>query len=216
MLPAGAVAAPVTCGATITSDATLDADLDCGFLDPISIGADRVTLDLNGHLLFAVVLVEGRKRVTIRDGVLGQLHLRDAHRNRVLGISGFGDSSFTLTDSSRNLIEGNGLGHRDGPGLGLTRSDRNVIRDNDLGAAFGAGLVLDQGSDRNKVSDNRVSGSQAPALDVHGSRNSIVGNRVSSCCSADGRFVTEAIRIFSGRHNVVALNDVMSDTDGSS
>jgi hypothetical protein len=47
--PAGALASHVRCGDTITANTTLDSDLlDCAG-DGIGIGADGITLDLNGH-----------------------------------------------------------------------------------------------------------------------------------------------------------------------
>jgi hypothetical protein len=45
------VAGPVSCGDTITADTTLDTDLvDCPN-NGIVIGADDITLDLNGHTI---------------------------------------------------------------------------------------------------------------------------------------------------------------------
>ena len=212
-LPAGAVAAPVTCGATITSDATLEADLECLFFDPISIGADRVTFDLNGHGIIGLVVVEGHDRVTIRDGAILGLQLRDAHRNRLLDLQ-VSEGGLSLTDSSRNLIKGNTSVSPFGPAIGLVRSDRNVIRGNQLHGAQAGLLFLDEASDRNAISGNTASASQAQAIAVGGSHNAIVGNTASASGNAEGIFPTEAIQIFGGKQNIVALNDVASDTDG--
>src|SRR6185295_18911370 len=127
-LAATATAAPAICGGTITCDVRLEADVDCSSGGPpvllaVTIGADRVTLDLNGHRLDARGIVDGHDYITIRDGTLMfGFDLRNTHRTRVLGISGSGDATYGLTDSSRNLIEGNNLGARDG-GLGLVRAD---------------------------------------------------------------------------------------------
>ena len=54
---------------SITTDVRLDADLICGDGIAVTIDADRVTLDLNGHNTGSVV-VEGHDRATIegRDG----------------------------------------------------------------------------------------------------------------------------------------------------
>src|SRR5918995_4880123 len=51
-----ASASHVSCGDVITEDTTLDSDLDCGDLSggappALTIGADGVTLDLNGHTI---------------------------------------------------------------------------------------------------------------------------------------------------------------------
>ncbi|WP_157017781.1 hypothetical protein [Cryptosporangium arvum] len=44
-------ASPVRCGATLTESATLDHDLDCTTSIGVIIGANDVTLDLNGHTI---------------------------------------------------------------------------------------------------------------------------------------------------------------------
>jgi hypothetical protein len=47
-----ALAAHVGCGQVINQDTILDSDLEgCGEGDGIVIGADRITLDLNGHTI---------------------------------------------------------------------------------------------------------------------------------------------------------------------
>ena len=46
--PAAASGQPVACGQVITEDTTLENDLSCPG-DGIVIGADGITLDLNGH-----------------------------------------------------------------------------------------------------------------------------------------------------------------------
>ena len=88
-LPAGA-SGQVSCGAVITSDVRLDSNLECLPIEqPITIGADRVTVDLNGHQIVGFVVLEGHDRVTIRDGGILALQLRDAHRNRLLNLALF-------------------------------------------------------------------------------------------------------------------------------
>ena len=106
----------MSCGATITTDTTLDSDLvDCPN-NGVVIGADDVTLDLNGHTIagdgkeFAVprdefcdigVLNAGHDGVTVRDGSVREfgvgVFLGKARHSRVLGIS-----------SSRNAFSASG------------------------------------------------------------------------------------------------------------
>ena len=79
--PGQASAGHVSCGDTITVDTTLDSDLvDCPN-NGIVIGADNITLDLNGHLVDGDdtpvvgcpfcdlgLFNEGHDGVTVRDG----------------------------------------------------------------------------------------------------------------------------------------------------
>ena len=88
--------APLSCGDTITVDTTLDRDLlDCPN-NGIVIGADDITLDLNGHTISGDgkpfkacpereicdvgVLNDGHDGVTVRNGSVGQFDERRTRR----------------------------------------------------------------------------------------------------------------------------------------
>src|SRR5215213_1855095 len=87
--PADARKAPLSCGDTITSDTTLHADLTNCQSNGIVIGADDVTLDLNGHTIDGDgtpdstcdpstgfcdlgVVVEGHSGVVVKNGLVRQ------------------------------------------------------------------------------------------------------------------------------------------------
>jgi hypothetical protein len=85
--PAQAGLAPISCGDTITSDTTLDADLINCQSNGIIIGADDVTLDLNGHTIDGVrhptcdpssdfcgagIGVAGHRGVVVKNGSIRQ------------------------------------------------------------------------------------------------------------------------------------------------
>src|ERR1700704_682336 len=76
-----ASAGAVTCGQTITQDTTVDNDLSNCPGDGLVVGADNITLDLNGHTVSgpgatptssAGVRVTGRSGVTVRNGTVAQ------------------------------------------------------------------------------------------------------------------------------------------------
>ena len=209
-LPAAA-SGQVSCGAVITSDVTLDSDLACPPIEPITIGADRVTFDLNGHVIIGLVVVDSSDRVTVRDGfmVLG-LHLVNAHRNRLLNV-GVGEGGLQLVDSNRNLIQGSTAGGIGG-GIGLSRSNRNVIRDSVMGGVQSGGLGLDEGSDRNVISGNNVSGDIA--IGIGGSRNIIVGNTAVGLSPVGSERPGEGIFVSGGQRNGLERNAVRGTTDG--
>ena len=172
LLPAGAASGQVSCG-SITTDVRLDADLICGDGIAVTIDADRVTLDLNGHNIFGSVVVEGHDRATIegRDGfVSGSVELRDAHRVTVRNVQGAG---LVVIDSSRNLIEGNRFAPE---GISMARSDRNLIRRNDLLGFEGPSGLSASASDRNEIVDNIASALPGFGIAVGGSHNWIAHN----------------------------------------
>ena len=177
---------PPPCGATITADTTLDSDIVCAGGGPaIRIGADAVTLDLNGHTIdhgsAATPAIEnmGFDGVTIANGqvITDTSHgilLNDADRGTLRALEvirvGGGDLDGTpvvLTRSDDVVVEGNALYGWTGA-LRSLESHRGVIRLNRTGyfrcpyegdcatRATGGGVTL-LASDDNRIEDNWLS-----------------------------------------------------------
>jgi parallel beta-helix repeat protein len=200
-----ALASHVSCGDVITHDTTLDSDLiDCPG-DGIVIGADNITLDLDGHTVDAgpstapddhgVDNSTGRVGVTIRDGRIqgfGYAGIKvgrsltqcepcndpapvTANRLRNLTVIGGG---IAIEESAGNQIVGNSLsGLRSS--IGLRDSDHNRIEDNTI--LHGGGIWLLQSDD-----------------------NQLIGNRVSSDALIDGAIEL----LYSAERNLVDSNSV--------
>ena len=123
-----ASAGHVSCGDTITTDTTLDGDLlDCPS-NGIVIGADDITLDLNGHTVSGDgepfkacperefcdvgVLNNGHDGVTVRNGSVGQFEsgvlIGRARESRVLDISSSQNTffGFVVFRSAQILVRG--------------------------------------------------------------------------------------------------------------
>ena len=191
----------VACGATITADTTLDADLlDCPN-NGIVIGADDITLDLNDHLVDGDgsefkecpkdepcdigVVNEGHDGVVVKDGstrefAVGVL-LSRAGQNTLRGISSSKHEFFgaLVGGSSDSAIRNSSLSNNvapEGDGLGLFGSEQirvvgNTIRDNP-----GPGIHVEDSTGsvirRNAMVDN------GPAILVEASGNQVRQNRV--------------------------------------
>src|SRR5262245_53249263 len=138
-------AAGVSCGDTITTDTTLHQDLvKCPNVG-ILVGADNVTLDLNGHTIDGDgaptpgcdpnvafcdigVATEGQRGVTVKNGSVRDFEAGvvtfDTRRARLLRISTTRNhlSGFALASSVRILVRGssgNGTTDAEGNGLGI-------------------------------------------------------------------------------------------------
>jgi hypothetical protein len=169
------------CGDTITADTTLHKDLvDCAN-NGIVIGADNITLDLNGHLIDGDatstsgcnadkefcdtgVVNERHDRVTVMRGSIrqfgGGVTLFAVRQNRVQDIS-TSDNHFIgiqLFNASRGLVrDSSGTGPDQEIGLGLFSSHHvrivhNSFRDTALG-----GIVVSGGA-HNLVEGNKIRG----------------------------------------------------------
>jgi parallel beta-helix repeat protein len=214
-----AIASHLSCGDTITTDATLDSDLvDCPN-NGIVIGADDITLDLNGRTVSGDgepfrpcpeeefcdvgVLNDGHDGVTVRKGSVGQfgigVFVGRARQNRVLRISSSRNAffGFIVAASARSLVR-NSSGSRnlapEGDGMGLFGSHGirivgNSFQDNPLGLHV-------EDSPRNLIRGNEFSGNRLGIL-MEADRNQVRRNR----SVRDGA----GILVF-GSRNVIAGN----------
>jgi parallel beta-helix repeat protein len=189
------------CGDTITTDTTLRKDLvDCPN-NGIVIGADDITLDLNGHTVASDgqpscpedefcdsgLLNDGHDGVTIRDGsvrnfVFGALVVSARHNRIVdLTVSNNQGTGIILFKSSRNKLirnsaRGNGL-ELDQGGISLNRSHHNRIKRNALRRNGDLGLFMEK-SDHNRIRKNRMRGNPEGGMIIEGDRNRFARNRL--------------------------------------
>ena len=198
-----ASAGEVSCGDTITADTTLDSDLvDCPS-NGIVIGADGITLDLNGHVIdgdgtefvgcpkneFCDIglLNDGHDGVKLRDGsvrdfAFGVL-LVNARHNRVanLTVSRNAGTGIILFRSSRNTVIGNsaranGL-QLDQGGISLNRSHHNLVKRNILRRNGDLGVFMEM-SDHNRIRKNRMLGHPEGGVIAEGHGNVFSRNRI--------------------------------------
>jgi large repetitive protein len=218
----------VNCGDTITADTTLDSDLlDCPN-NGIVIGADDITLDLNGHTIDgdgeefeqcgarafcdAGVLNDGHNGVTVRDGSVrefaGGVFLFSARHNRVLDISSKRNTffGFVANESAQSVIRDSSGNHNippEGDGLGLFGSHDFRIVDNTFRNNPGPGLHVDD-SPHSLIEENLFSQNR-PAILLEADRNRVRRNRFDR----NGAGV-----LVSGRRNIVERNRLNRDGAG--
>jgi parallel beta-helix repeat protein len=194
-----ALASHGSCGAVLTEDTQLDSDLANCPDDGLVIGADNITVDLNGHDITGTgaagsvgIRNEGYDGVTIEDGrILAPIGLDfgfetgilliGAQENRVRRVSVTGGSyGIALFDSLGNRIRRNGaIGGASnqcdtpaGVAIALYHSDKNLILANS-GQLSDFGLTLFR-SQRNTIRDNEVApldsdGNQCAGIALFGS-----------------------------------------------
>jgi parallel beta-helix repeat protein len=232
-----ALASHVSCGDTITADTTLDSDLtDCPN-NGIVIGADNVTLDLNGHLVDgdgtpaagcdqrmeicdAGLVDDGHDGVTVMHGsvrefavgvLFGTSTPEKARDNRVVRVS-----------SSRNQFVG----------LGIFSQIRTVVRNSSGDGSLdhdGTGMALGD-SNHVRILNNSFRHNAHNGINTsQSSRNLIKGNLFSR--NADEAFLMEGgdhfqltgnrlvrngagITLGPGSRNVITRNRVFRGRDG--
>jgi Right handed beta helix region len=190
----------VSCGDTITVDTTLDSDLvECPD-NGIVIGADNITLDLNGHLIDGDgqpdgcgdfecdygLVNSGHSGVTMRDGSVREFDsasvlLLNTRLNRLLGISSVSSGLGIEVYGTRNVIARN----RDFRGGILVDGGRNLIARNVVVQARDTGIVLTAGGFNNTLRRNRVRGSRRDGIWLN-EAGSVVRRNVAIGSGDDG------------------------------
>ena len=196
-------ASHVGCGATIVSDTKLHGDLKNCPGNGIVIGADDITLDLNGHTIdgdgvlgcdefyacdFGVDNTAGHHGVTIENGTIRDfataVFVLEAGENRLRRLSAshniLGGLLLIAAPGARierNSISANGL-TTDQAGLIVFDSSEVRIDGNSVFDNGDIGMFL-QGVDDSRVERNSVSGNPEAGVILDGNRNDVSGNRAS-------------------------------------
>jgi parallel beta-helix repeat protein len=228
-----ALASHVDCGEKITRDTRLDRDLvDCRN-NGIVIGADNVTLNLNGHTIDGDgtpaagcnprrkfcdggVVSVGHDGVAVRGGSVREFDVGvlvgNARRPHVLGVSSSGSrfSGIVIFNSARTLVRDgtvarNGL-HTDQAGISLFHSPAGRFLHNSFRHNGDIGMFVEDSS-RNRIEANLFSRNPEVGIEFAGeaNRNEIRGNR----------FFRNGIGIAGGgNRNVIAQNRVSASRIG--
>jgi parallel beta-helix repeat protein len=210
----------VACGATITSDIKLRADLANCPGDGLVIGKDGITLDLGRRTIDGSgadgshgIRVTGRRGVTIKGGTVREfavgIGLDASDGNRVSGVTvrdSPGRGVNALNGSDRNLFS-DVLSTGNLTGIAITGSTGNVVRSSALTANEFTGVLL-FGATHTRVERNRVAGNVANGVAiVEGSaENAVLGNAVDG--SDTGLIIDSSDR------NLLSLNKVNGAGDG--
>jgi parallel beta-helix repeat protein len=160
--PPIANAAKLSCGQTITKDTTLTSDVTGCRGVGLKIGADDVTLDLNGYTVAA-----GPRRNPKAHGIFNAGHDDVVIRGGT--VRGFGAYGVRLADADRNLVEGMQL-DANFTGIGLVESDRGKVRRNRITRAKFVGVNLTGGSG-NSVAENLISGGSGAGVFVQNAQD---------------------------------------------
>jgi large repetitive protein len=199
-----ALASHLSCGDTITTNTTLDSDLVNCPNNGIVIGADNITLDLNGHTIdgdgtlvdpcpegetcdVGVDNSAGHSGVTIEGGSIRQFALGvlvlSASRNslRHLSVSRNLFVGIVIGESARTAVERSSI-TRNGvttqqAGMVLFASRDNRIERNLFSSNGNRGLAADS-ADGNRINHNIFADNPEAGVAVEGDRNQVSHNRV--------------------------------------
>jgi parallel beta-helix repeat protein len=190
------------CGDKITADTTLHEDLVNCRHNGIRIGADNITLDLNGHLIDGDGTSESDKRdigvanehgdgVTVMHGSIrqfdGGVNLGNVRHNRMLGISTFSNTfvGIALFGSDRSLVRDNSANgstkQGEDIGVGLVGAHHVRVLHNSLRDNSETGIWVTGNGRRNLVRGNHIrgAGKDGVLVDANARHTLLKGNRAS-------------------------------------
>jgi large repetitive protein len=197
-----ALASHVGCGDTITTDTTLDSDLVNCPNNGIVIGADNITLDLNGHTIdgdgtpvatcpegdrcdVGVANLGGYDRLAIMGGTIRQFGVGvwvagGAAHNRLyqLAVSDTTDIGIFVADSTDSVIEKNTMSDPGVVGLVLVDSQRALVARNSVSGTTGYAVFM-FGVDHSRIQHNKLDADQHGFLLGDSARNLVQHNAVS-------------------------------------
>ncbi len=213
----------VGCGAVLTTDTTLTFDLlDC-VGDGLLVGADNITLNLNGHLVDGDgvddptnvgIRVAGHRGVRVTNGTVQGFYRGVVFESSPSGIA----SSLTVRQSSRRGIVF--VGGSDGAqvvdnvsvdngasGIAVVTSDGATVVGNRSERNPGGGGVRLEGATRATVTRNRLIDDQTGMQIEHADSNSIVDNTIIGAMEI-------AMEMNFSARNVVDRNHISRSGDG--
>jgi parallel beta-helix repeat protein len=220
-----AVAAPVTCGSTVTTSVRLDHDLICGSGVALELAGQDIVLNLGGHTVSGTgvgIHSTFGQRSTIRNGTIRGFTL-GVSLDRTVGMAirniRFVDNGRAV-DLSRNVdttVTANRIVGSGTMGVFVFLSARsqvvrNVLHDN------GVGITLDFASN-SVVSGNRVTRSGGDGIAVlASSSDTVVAGNTASRNGDDGididRTSTTVARNTANRNGDLGIEAVAGVTDG--
>jgi parallel beta-helix repeat protein len=227
---ASAQAVTVSCGETITHDTTLANDLTACPNNGLVIGADDITLDLNGHRVAGDgkpfkscgkddfcdigLLYDGHDGVSIKHGSVREfgigVFVARGHQDRVLRVSSSRNTlfGFVVANSADILVRdssGNDNLAPEGDGIGLFGSRRVRILESSFRRNAQLGMhVVDSAA--NLIKGNVISRNTDMGILMEGDRNQVRHNR----CVRNGT----CIIVGPGSRNVIAWNRVARGREG--
>jgi copper-binding protein NosD len=198
---APANAAQIHCGSTITKSTTLTKDITGCPGVGLRIGADHITLDLNGHTVAA-----GAKRNPKAHGILNEGH--DHVTIRGGEVRGFGAYGVRLSHADHNVVRDMRM-TRNWTGIGLFESDRGVVTRNTMAESKFVGANL-TGGKRNRIADNDIVFTAGAGVFVHSSPDEPGRRHVV----ADNRLTRNGIEILAGPQRTRVLRNRVTEARG--
>ena len=193
--------ASTTCGATITTNTTLTADLLGCTTNGLVIGANNITLDCQGHVISAAgpfdgragILSQGIQNLTIRNCIIRNysygVHFSQTHHSQLVG---------SILDRNYH-------------GVFMENSDSNLLADNRATAGLGIGFLL--GPSRNLIVRNNTADDNSEGLHLFSvSASTLTGNNASRNLGGSGGGAGGGLFMFVSSGNTLYSNEIRNNS----
>jgi len=190
--PASAASQP-SCGSTVTTSITLQADITGCPGDGLVIGASGITIDLNGHLLSGTgsevsgsgIRSPEASQVTIKHGRIenfsGGVDLTRTLDSVVTGVQFAGNDFGVILRQSRVTVTNNfmvGTRNTSDFGVFVVSGQGNRVTSNTLKGFDGAGIAVSSQASSTTVAGNNTSNRSGDGIWMGGQQTTVYGNTV--------------------------------------
>jgi parallel beta-helix repeat protein len=222
-----AEAETVECGQTITTNTTLTSDVTGCTGDGIEIGADGITLDLNGHRVTAApgqngigINVLGHSNVQVFtgkvDGFFYGVNI-DGNQDQITGVRSTGSVFGFVIDgngaggNNNTLLDDIATGTSSSVGIFEQAGDGNVVSGSTAEGASQTGIYFTDGTN-NTITGSKAVNNRGNGIEINSERgDKVLKNTVTGNDSAGGG----AITLFFTKATKVRNNQVSGNTGGA-
>jgi parallel beta-helix repeat protein len=188
-VPSTTSAAGLACGAVIVKSTTLRNDLRNCPGNGLVIGADNLTLDLGGHTIDGTgtagnvgILLFEHDGVTITRGTVKEfetgvgLGRSDSNRLNLLVVTASIGPGIAVLESNDNVVSHVNSSGNANRGILAYAADRNRIVDSTFADNPVAGVEVLEGSNHNRITGNRVTGSGEVGIGIDRSDDNLIAD----------------------------------------
>lgn len=219
-LPLSALADGASCGDTLVTDVTLEADMNCSG-HALIVGADGITIDLNGHTITGQegagmgVRNDSFDEITVRNGTIRGFE----YGVLLSGVHGSVVEDLIIEDnlwgvfiqvSARNRIQHNTIADNTVDGIALKDAHFIEITSNVITNSSFAAVEMFDGTSHSRIRGNEISSGGGGLYESGTRSNELIDNTIANTDENGIRLIDTRFGTISGNHVTNTKNGLLA------
>jgi parallel beta-helix repeat protein len=209
----------LACGDTVTTDITLSSDLNCSASDALDVGANGITIDLNGHTTTGDgshngIFNNGHTGFVIKNGTVRHFRVgvfleNGANSNTVKNVRAIGnaDNAIIVQDSNNVQLTGNSAFSTGGIAIFVGGGSGDQVTGNVAEANSQEGILMSLSTSGFVVSGNTSLNNGGYGIEVFAPSSGQLSSNVANGNTLDGIFVKPDDTSVTLTKNLASFND---------